>query len=96
MRGNLGQQMHCQEVIFQRRNGQSRHLSSGVCTNTSSTKPFLATLQTNMAAPVGTLEDQAKKRKERLAALKCKRGAEKSEDEPADKKIAGEEAKLPK
>lgn len=49
-----------------------------------------------MAAPVGTLEDQAKKRKERLAALKCKRGAEKSEDEPADKKIAGEEAKLPK
>ncbi len=48
-------------------------------------------------AAVGTLEDEAKKRKERLKALKHKRGPEGSGEEPPEKKGSGESAeKLPK
>ena len=59
-------------------------------------KHFLLTLESNMAA-VGTLEEEARKRRERLKALKGKRGGAGDESGPPGKKGAGEsEEKLPK
>ena len=48
-------------------------------------------------AAVGTLEEEARKRRERLKALKGKRGGVGDESAPPGKKGAGEsEEKLPK
>ena len=57
---------------------------------------ILLTPARNMAAPVGSLEEAARQRRERLKALKGKRGGN-DDSGPPGKKGAGEsEEKLPK